>query len=376
MKFIATTEPLAEALAFLSRVTKGRMARVRPIMGCVRITCEAKAKPIRLEAHNGEQWVSMTLDQVDVQDPGECAVSCEMLARAVSNCGNAPTVTCETEDARLSVRGDWAVTRLWTLEAKEFPPPIDIGTAIETMEVPGPTVRLCLDRALGCVGEDTDKYSVAGVRVRHEGKRLSFAGTDGRIAALAGFNVPEKATKTLEFVIPKESARLTLSRLERWQEGDAVFVHIGESGCSFTVANTEMRSACLEAKFIPLEAHIPEKCEKTIDIDSAILAGCVRAAGMFADEKYGTRCVMLTPNGKTVAVSSGRPEEGDYAGQVDATMTGDPPAFGTKARYILEAIRGAGTPQIRLEVTSPKKPIVVRGGNEYIVFWQPLTPEA
>jgi DNA polymerase-3 subunit beta len=361
LKIVFTTSELSNALSFLGRIANGR---ARPILGCVKVSAPSKTGPVTIQVHNGEVWARCTLSQVDVQAEGECAVDAAMFARAVSNSSECSTVTCSLEENKWAVRGDRVVTRVWTQDAKDFPPPIDLGKSV-TVGVRAVALREQMDRASGSMDTETGRYAMAGMQLRIVGSKMDLSATDGKIGARCW--VPcSKAGNTAAAVLPAASVRLADAALSAAEGDDEAQVTIG-GAAEIVLGATEIRTCVMEGAFPPVDDVIPAKSERWIEVDPKALASVTKAGAMFESET-GTRSLKITPNGNALSITSGLPESGDFDGRVDAVLMGDPKPWGTQAKYLLEALRTIQTPVVRIEVESPRKPFVVRG-DDFVILW-------
>jgi len=370
VKITAETKPLIEAVAFAVRIAKSKFSRVRPIFGCVKIIAETM-QPLRLEAHGGEMWASITVEQAVNETPGIVCVSAERLLLALNNCANDPTVVLEEDGPCLHVRGDRTRTDLRTCPVQDYPPPLDIGEAKATVGVRASEFESALAKVSGFQSPETSNYAIAGVLVRRNERNLAVVAHDGVGMAEVKLTMPKAAAKA-EVIMHAEAVRTAREAMKQVEGGVSVECVIGTSGVAMTVGTVTFHSSGVEGAFPSYEDHIPGKSEAWFECSGEDLARAVQSATtMLEDTK---KAVRFTRENGHLKIEGNTAEVGSCESVVDAKANGGVPnVFATRPRYLLSAIDGAGTAIVRLEVESSKKPCVMRSGDgSFTAVWAPF----
>jgi len=128
-----------------------------------------------------------------------------------------------------------------------------------------------------------------------------------------------------------------------------------------------MVSRLIEGQFPDYARIIPQDPKTRAEMPTRELLQATRAASVFARENSMIVRLQLSPPedqaevalGKVV-VSSNSSEMGDNTGDLDASVAGDEQQVAFNGKYLREALEALNAPQVRLELTGPTSPGILR----------------
>ena len=165
MKAILPRQEFQEALAAVATVTGGR---VRPILGCVKLS--ATGERIELAGTDGEAALRLGVGALTVEREGEIVVPADRLLAIVREL-NDVEVSIESDERYCTIRGQGSELRIFVREVADFPPvptfDDDADFAIAVGEL-----RRMIALTLYAAARETSRYAINGVLCEKQGKRL------------------------------------------------------------------------------------------------------------------------------------------------------------------------------------------------------------
>ena len=130
MKVICDRAALLDGINLVSGAVAARTPRVQ--LQCVKLeaTKKGSAGELTLLATDGELSMRLKLMQVDVQQTGEALIPADKLRQIVGAEDSEPTLTLETEDDAMHIRGRDAHFKVYGYPAADFPPIPDMTVVV------------------------------------------------------------------------------------------------------------------------------------------------------------------------------------------------------------------------------------------------------
>ncbi|MEO0630917.1 MAG: DNA polymerase III subunit beta, partial [Planctomycetota bacterium] len=121
MKVVCDRDALLDAVNVVAGVVNARSPK--PQLACIRLTAEVEdgAGTLHLEATDAEVALKLSILQVTVEEPGAALVPADKLRQIVGAEDNEPTLTIETDDATVHIRGVDAHFQVFGYNASDFP---------------------------------------------------------------------------------------------------------------------------------------------------------------------------------------------------------------------------------------------------------------
>ncbi len=386
MKVIVDRAALLDAVNLVSGVVAARTPK--PVLTCVKLTARksGKAADLTLAATDAEVSLRLTLNQVDVQQPGEAVVPADKLRQIVSAEEHEPTLTIETEQDACFITGADAKFKVFGYPAGDFPPLPELekaaGKDAKPRAVLSQTSGLLnsmVARTLFAVARENSRYAINGVLLKREGKKLEMVATDGRRLALSRHNLPaDKDAQNISCIIPTKAMSL-LQRLLT-QDDEPVQIAVTDTQVLFAIGQADaqgpravLSSNLVEGAFPPYEEVIPKDQDKRVVFDRDVLSSAVRRAALLTNEE--SRGVRMKFNGpeKNVELSSRAPEMGEAEVQMDiASYEGENLEIGFNPSFLTDALKVIADPQVIMELKAANKPGLVKSGNDFLYVVMPV----
>jgi DNA polymerase-3 subunit beta len=132
----------------------------------------------------------------------------------------------------------------------------------------------------------------------------------------------------------------------------------------FRLNSIEMVAQLVDGKFPDFRTILPEAHTTHAVLDTAPLLKACKAASVFARESANTVRLTVVPGDESkpghLTVQATSAETGDNAGEVDASIEGEPLEIAFNVQYLIDALKAVGAPQVSLELTTASSPGVLR----------------
>lgn len=371
MKVICDRAALVEAVNLVGSVVVSRTPQ--PVLQCVKLT--ATEGQLTLAATDLEVGIRLGIDQVDVQKPGEALIPADKLVQIV-RASDDPTLTLDTKDHTLHIRGKGSHFTIFGFDPKEAPTVRDFSEAKVDSEIEAGLLRTLIGRTLFAAAAEHSRYAINGVLFERDGKKLRLVATDGRRLAVARGEakpasggkdgkvaciVPTKALNLLGKLIVDPDATVKMAI----EENQAVF-NVGE-GTDAAVLSTNL----VEGAFPPFEDVIPKDQDKKVTFDAAELASAIRQAALLTNEE--SKGVRMSFADKKLTLTSRAPEMGEAEIHMDLEKyDGDPLEIGFNPGFITDALKVVDGNEVIVELKAPNKPGVIRTGNDFTYVLMPV----
>lgn len=370
MKVICDRSALAEALGIVAGVVVPRTPK--PVYACVKVSAPQPRGGMTLIATDGEVSLTLSVDQVSVEKPGEGLIPADKFLQIV-RASTDPTITIEVKDSTAHLRGTDSHFTVYGFDVAEFPPVRTFEAEKADCEVHAGTLLKLASRTLFATATESSRYAINGVLFDRKGKKLRLVATDGRRLALAAGTCTPAAEGNASCIIPSKVLRLVTRLID---DPDAtVRIAIDESTVQFAIGEgpnaAVLTGNLVEGAFPPFEDVIPRDHDKKITFSTATLSSAVqRAALLTNEESKGVRMSFRTDG---LTLTSRAPEMGEAQIEVDLSdYKGSPIEIGFNPGFLLDALKVVDENQVIVELKEPSKPGVIKAGNEFTYVVMPV----
>ena len=240
-------------------------------------------------------------------------------------------------------------------------------------------LREAIDQVAFAAASDDTRPVLAGVLMRLQGSRATFAAADGFRLAHARIDLPEPVAEPQELIVPARADR-SCSRIIGDSEGSVeLTVTPGGSQVLFHTDNIELVSRLIDGKYPDIERRDPEQPP---DAHGARHGGAGQGgqAGLVLRQRLGQhRRIAVEPGGDfgpgKLMISANAAEVGDNNGEVDGMIAGEAGQIALNVKFLAEAIGAIKTPQVALETQTQQNPAVFKpvGAEGYVHIVMPMT---
>jgi len=385
MKVICDRAALLDAVNLVTSVAPARSPK--PQLTCVRLAASKDGDTglLTLAATDTEVSVTIANANVEVREPGEALVPADKLRQIVQAEDADATLTVETDNDAVHIRGADAKFTVFGYPAGEFPPVPGFAEAGDRVITIGAKdlVRL-ISRTLFATARETSRYAINGVLFKCSGKKLEMVATDGRRLAHARGAVQEGAlseTDSVSCIIPSKAMSLVMKLVAGRDE--PVRIGVTDNQAFFAVGDPEaepdavVSCSLVEGAFPPYEDVIPRDQDKRATFDVHTMTSAFRRAALLTNEE--SRGVRLSfqreadKGGAQIRLSSRAPEMGEAEITVGLDeFDGESIDIGFNPQFILDALKVLDSDRVVFEMKAPNKPGTLRLDADFVYVVMPV----
>ncbi len=383
MKVSCLQEHLAAGLALVGRVVPTRSTL--PIISNILLVAEPGQ--LRLTATNLDMAIR-TQVPARVMQEGKFTLPARLLAEYVGLLDRGSQIDLElnSKAQRVHLRCGRYEANIAGLNADDFPaiPTVSGG---DTSSVPAPVLKEAIGQVVFAASDDDSRPVLTGVLLRLHGSQLTLAAADGFRLAVRTVDLESDQGSELMLVIPHRA----LSELARVlpSDGDSL-VEIAATAkrnqVLFRCGDTELISRLIEGQFPDYQRIIPRDAPTRVVVSGADLLRATRVARLFIPDSTPYVRLEVKPSGNgadeqslvpgQVTVTSSSAEMGDNQSVLDASVEGEEQRVAFNAHYLRDALDSLDTAEVRLDITGPTGPGVLRPvggpGDKYLHVIMPM----
>lgn len=392
MKVICDRGALLDAINLISGAVAARTPKVQ--LTCVKLTAAKRgnAGELTLLATDAEVSLRLKLAQVDVQTPGEALVPADKLRQIVSAEDSEPTLTLETENEMLHIKGQDAHFKVFGYNVADYPPVPEITGVIAGSDATkakavfsqnAGALSATVARTLFATARENSRYAINGVLMKRDGKKLEMVATDGRRMAMCRATLSggaDKDAKAISCIVPTKALNMLQRLIGNPDDAvqvaitdNQVYFGIGGGGAKNDPHRAVLSSTLVEGTFPPYEDVIPKDQDKKVTFDRDVVSSAVRRAALLTNEESRGVRMAFKAKGKQLELSSRAPEMGEARVEVGlAGYEGDDIEIGFNPTFITDALKVVNDPQVIMELKAPNKPGVIKSGADFVYVVMPV----
>jgi len=262
------------------------------------------------------------------------------------------TVSLESKDGKLILRGGKSKFTLQTLPAEDFPLVQEAPNFGPAFQIPQKTLKRLLDQVAFAMAVHDIRYYLNGILFVAEGNRLSLVATDGHRLAFAA--------ATLDVDVPKQEVilpRKTVIELQRLlsdasaPEGEAqpaIEMRFAANQARFTFGAMEFVTKLVEGKFPDYNRVIPKGHQNSVTLGRAPLLASLQRTAILTSEKF--KGVRLNFEANALRVAASNAEQEEAVDELDIDYGGAPVEVGFNVTYLIDALANISAEMMRIEL--------------------------
>ncbi len=367
MKLSVMQENLARGMSVVSRAVSSRSTL--PVLANVLLRTEDAG--LKLTATNLEIGITCWIPG-RIDSEGATTIPARLLTDLVSALPSSERVDLELVGTdTLHIRAGRFATHVKGIDAEEFP---TIQTAGErpTTRISQKQLRRALSETTFAAASDEARPILTGVLAKFEGDRLTLAAADNYRIAVRSIDILDPV-EAVSVVIPARS----LHELERVlaDTDDPVELVLAQARNQvlFHLEGIDIVSRLIDGQFPNYQQVLPATHATTVELDREELLRAVRPAALIASSSANIVKLQIGGEGAGITVTAAA-EVGDYTGEVEATVEGDPTTIAFNARYLNDVLTNVTADRFALELNGPLSPGVFRplGDAAYVHVVMPV----
>jgi DNA polymerase III subunit beta len=367
VKLSVMQENLARGLSVVSRAVSSRSTL--PVLANVLLRTEDAG--LKLTATNLEIGITCWIPG-RIETDGATTIPARLLTDLVAALPASEKVDLELQGAdTLHIRCGRFATHVKGIDADEFP---TIQTAGErpTTRISQKVLRRALSETVFAAASDEARPILTGVLAKFEGNRLTLAAADNYRIAVRTIDILDPV-EAASVVIPAKS----LHELERLlaDTDDPVELVLAQARNQvlFHLDGIDLVSRLIDGQFPNYQQVLPASHATRVEVDREELLRAVRPAALIASSSANIVKLAVGDEGSGITVTAAA-EVGDYTGDVEATIEGDPTTIAFNARYLNDVLGNVAADRFSLELNGPLSPGVFRpvGDGAYVHVVMPV----
>ena len=259
------------------------------------------------------------------------------------------TVSLESSQAKLILKGGKSKFTLQTLPAEDFPLVQEAANFGPVFSVPQKTLKDLLGQVSFAMAVHDIRYYLNGILFVAEGKQLSLVATDGHRLAFASATLDVEVPKQ-EVILPRKTV-IELQRLLSDAGGDnqpQIEMQFANNQAKFSFGGMEFVTKLVEGKFPDYNRVIPKNHKNSITLGRVpLLASLQRTAILTSDKFKGVR---LNIDPGTLRVASNNAEQEEAVDELDIDYGGDSIEIGFNVTYLIDALSNMSQDMVRIDL--------------------------
>ena len=255
------------------------------------------------------------------------------------------TVSLESQQSKLVLKGGKSKFTLQTLPAEDFPLVQESPSFGPVFSVPQKTLKSLLGQVSFAMAVHDIRYYLNGILFVAEGKKLSLVATDGHRLAFASADLDVEVPKQ-EVILPRKTV-LELQRLLSDKDG-AIEMQFAANQAKFSFEGMEFVTKLVEGKFPDYNRVIPRNHQNIIILGRTALLAALQRAAIMTSEKF--KGVRLNVEPGALRVASNNADQEEAVDELDIEYNGDAIEIGFNVTYLIDALTNMSQDMVRVEL--------------------------
>ena len=367
LKLSVMQENLARGLSVVSRAVSSRSTL--PVLANVLLRTEDAG--VKLTATNLEIGITYWVPG-KIEVDGATTVPARLFTDLVGSLPASERVDLELQGSdMLHLRSKGINTHVKGIDADEFP---TIQTAGErpTTRISQRVLKRALDETIFAASGDEARPILTGVLAKFEGSKLTLAAADNYRIAVRTIDILDPVEQASVVIPARALAELGRILSDTDDPVDLVLAQ-ARNQVLFHLDGIDLVSRLIDGQFPNYQQVLPATHAGAAEFDREELLRAVRPAALIASSSANIVKLQVGGDGGGITVMA-TAEVGDYTGDVDAIVEGDPTTIAFNARYLNDVLSNVGADRFSLELNGPLSPGVFRpvGDEAYVHVVMPV----
>ena len=331
---------------------------------------------VQIKAANGELILTgydmesgiTTVIEADVKNEGAIVLSARLFSEMIRKMpGNEISVSVGDRNLTEVKSGTAEFTILGT-PADEYPelPEIENEAAVS---LPQSVLKSMIDQTIFAVATSDAKPVHTGSNFDMSENKLTVVSVDGYRLALR--NCILKNGSDESFVVPGKVLS-EISKLLTDDEEQEASIMLSGRHIVFKIGKYSVISRLLEGDFLDYKTSIPNDCKTEIKITTRAFIDCVERASLLISDRLRSPLRLFFDNNRIMLSCS--TSIGKVQDEIPCEISGPSIEMGFNNKYLLDALKAAGTDEVRIQINNPLSPIKVLPpqGDDYLFLVLPV----
>jgi len=352
MKFSCEKYLLQSACTVASRAAASKSPI--PALEGLEISCEDR---LYVKGYDLKKGIVTAID-ADIAQRGVLVVGARLFGEMIRRLPDGIVTVSSDEKDNISVKCGKSQFNILGLSADDYPelPRFD---AVNSIRLPQKILKDMIDKTIFAVSTDEVRPIYTGTLFEVEEKRLTLVSVDGYRLARRTEELTDAKLESCSFVVPG-SALSDVEKICSDEDGD-VCISVGQKHISFAIGDTTVVSRRLEGEFLNYRKSIPDSFKYEIGIDRNEFMSSIDRVSLIVSEKNSSP-VRMTINDGTIDCLCVTP-----IGRAEDVCTcdgnGEGLLIGFNDRYMKDALKAAGTDELKLCVNTAASPCILKAAD-------------
>ena len=363
MKFSCEKGLLQSACTIASRATASKS----PIPALEGLLIEAKVD-VKITGYDLKEGIYTNI-QADVAQTGSIVVGARFFGEMIRRLPDGIVSISTDQNNSVKVKCGKSEYNFMGISAEDYPE-MPLVDAINTIALPQKILRSMINQTIFAVADTDVRPIYTGTLFEVEGDVLTLVSVDGYRLAKRSEKLEKARMENCSFVVPGSA----LSDIERicGDTEDLVQISVGAKHVAFFIGETVVISRRLEGEFLNYRRSIPEMFRTEIRVDRSEIMSVIDRVALIISEKNSSPvrmsigdgtidCYCMTPFGKAEDICT-------------CEGSGNGLEIGFNDRYLMDALKAAGTEELQLCLNTASSPCVVRAADGSDAFTYMILP--
>jgi len=282
----------------------------------------------------------------EIKKEGACTIPARRLFDYVKLLGDGKMTIKLLENHWVNIRAGRSNTKMVGMARSNFPS-LPAFPEKDLYRLPAQALHKMIAKTIFAISNEESRYTLNGALLVLKAESMTMVATDGhRLAHIENAKAKPGVSGELKILVPKK-AMAELNTLLNDFEGEFIDFSKDESTLYFRLGSRLLTSRQLTGQFPNYEAVLPRDNNKSVVIATDQLAAAIQRVAQFADERSGA--IKLRMDKGEIKVSSSSSDAGESEDSIETTYDGEVISIGFNSAYLIEFLKNAGSPEVRLE---------------------------
>ena len=363
MKFSCEKYVLQAAIAVASRAAASKS----PIQALEGLLLQADSD-LKITGYDLKKGI-YTFVQADIAEAGSVVIGARFLGEMIRKLPDGIVTISTDGGCGVKVKCGRSEFNFMGMSAEDYPeiPGVD---GLNTLRLPEKTLHSMINQTIFAVSDSDVRPIYTGTLFEKKGSELTLVSVDGYRLAKRSETLEDGEGSDCSFVVPGSA----LSDIERICEDkdDPVAIAVGAKHISFSIGDTVVISRRLEGDFLNYRKSIPENFRYIVKVDRGEFMSVIDRVALIISERNSSPvhmffnedsidCACATPIGKAEDVCG-------------CEGSGDGLEIGFNDRYLMDALKAAGTDELNVCLNTASSPCVLRAADGSDSFTYMILP--
>ena len=300
----------------------------------------------------------VTAVEADISQRGSIVLGARLFGEMMRRMPDGIVTISTDEKDNVSVKCGKSAFNIMGLSSEDYPelPRFD---ALNSITLPQNLLKDMINKTIFAVSTDEVRPIYTGTLFEVSEKELNLVSVDGYRLAKRSEKLEEAKLENCSFVVPG-SALSDVEKICSDEDGD-VCISVGQKHISFVIGDTTVVSRRLEGEFLNYRKSIPDSFRYEIKIDKGEFMASIDRVSLIVSEKNSSP-VRMTINDGTIDCLCVTP-----IGRAEDVCTcegnGEGLLIGFNDRYMKDALKAAGTDELKLCVNTSSSPCILKAAD-------------